>query len=170
MKINQSLMLALQNKLQISVQNKSYDPCKRITITQSNSSENMKTKIMLSFAIFTQDEKHSPQVTLQWVQEEALFTEKAKDVDRVEQLLQRSWSRISQIFLSRQQECLLIRFSAWSQIFYHRVLHSMIYANHGIGDSGKWIMDIVEKCMRGFTFLIVSKPKDNRQFEGNYGK
>ena len=50
-------MLALQNKLWFSVQNKSYDPCKRITITRSDNSENMKTKILLSFAIFTQDER-----------------------------------------------------------------------------------------------------------------
>ena len=35
----------------------------------------------------------------------------------------------------------------------------MIYASHGIGDSGKWIMDIVEKRAKGFTFLIISKPK-----------
>ena len=43
--------------------------------------------------------------------------------------------------------------------FFYRVLHSMIYASHRIGDSSKWIIDIVEKCVRGFTFLIVSKPK-----------
>ena len=35
----------------------------------------------------------------------------------------------------------------------------MIYASHGIGDSGKWIMDIVEKRVKGFTVLIVSKAK-----------
>ena len=53
-------------------------------------------------------------------------------------------------------------------IKYLCVLHSTIYASHGIGESVQWIMDIVEKCVRGFIFLIVSKPKDNWQFEGKY--
>ena len=44
-------------------------------------------------------------------------------------------------------------------IKYLRVLYSAIYASHGIGHSVQWIMDMVEKCVRGFTFLIVSKPK-----------
>ena len=44
-------------------------------------------------------------------------------------------------------------------IKYLRVLYSMIYASHGIGHSVQWIMDMVEKCVRGFIFLIVSKSR-----------
>ena len=85
--------------------------------------------------------KHSPQVTLQWVQAEAFFTDKAKDVDRIEQL-QCSWSRILQIFVQAAR-VFAYQISAWSQFFYYRVLHNMIYTSHGIGNSSKWIMDIV---------------------------
>ena len=75
-----------------------------------DNSENMKTKILLCFAIFTQDEKTLAPGHFAVSSGGGFFNDKAKDVDRVEQL-QRSWSRILQIFLSRQQECLLIRFS-----------------------------------------------------------
>ena len=73
-------------------------------------------------------------------------------------------------FFVRQQECLLIRLSVLSQFFYYRVLHSMIYASHGIGDSSKWIMDIVENVRKVLHFLSFQSQKDNQQFEGKYGK
>ena len=46
----------------------------------------------------------------------------------------------------------------------------MIHTSHRIGDFGQWIMDIVEKSVSDFIFLIVLKPKDSWMFEGKYSK
>ena len=77
---------------------------------------------------FTQDEKHSPEVTLRWVQAEALFSDKAKDVDHVY-----SCSAAGQDFTNffcpvNKGVCLVIKFSEakFFIIKYLCVLHSMI--------------------------------------------
>ena len=138
------------------MQNKSYDPCKTITITRSDNSENMQTKILLCIDFFFEMKNTRPRSLC------IEFRQRLCSLTRPKMLIMlNSCSTAGQLFYKffcpgSKSVCLLIKFSEAKSfiIKYLCLLHSMIYASHRIGDSGQWIMARVEKCVRGFIFLI----------------